>query len=161
MTALESHSHSKLIFLYSTKLVLLTLFMTTLQVQAKEWTIKMLNYTGNESMVFEPAVIQADVGDTVIFIPEHSGHYAQSFITPVGTERWQTQMDKKATIKLATEGIHIYYCPPHLMMGMVGMIQVGHATNLNKVEEKLPRLKAKAHLKPLRVDYLLENISKQ
>lgn len=159
MTALEFRSCSKLIFRHSAKLVLLTLLMTSVQAQAKEWTIKMLNYAGDESMVFEPAVIQAQVGDTVVFIPEHSGHYAQSYITPVGTERWQTQMDKKTTITLASEGVHIYYCPPHLMMGMVGMIQVGHATNLDKVEEKLPRLKSKAHLKPQRVDHLLESIS--
>ncbi|QXO16768.1 plastocyanin/azurin family copper-binding protein [Vibrio ostreae] len=160
MTELELRNNSKHIFRHFTKLVFVILFMLTSQAQAKEWTIKMLNYAGNESMVFEPAVIQAEVGDTVVFIPEHSGHYAQSFITPASTKRWQTQMDKRTTVKLATEGIHIYYCPPHLMMGMVGMIQVGRATNLDKVEKKLPSLKAKSHLKPQRVDYLLENIRK-
>ncbi|ENI4129258.1 hypothetical protein ABXY91_002672 [Vibrio fluvialis] len=160
MTALELLSCSKFIFRHSATLVLLTLLMTSFQAQAKEWTIKMLNYAGDESMIFEPTVIQAKAGDTVVFIPEHSGHYAQSYITPVGTERWKTQIDTKTTITLATEGVHIYYCPPHLMMGMVGMIQVGHATNLDKVEEKLPLLKSKSHLKPQRVDYLQENISK-
>lgn len=144
---------------FVTKLSLLCVLLCALPLQAKEWTVQMLNYSNSESMLFEPMVIQAQVGDRVTFVPAHSGHYAQSFITPDGTSRWQTDMDKTATITLQNEGIHIYYCPPHLMMGMVGMIQVGEATNLDKVAEKISRLKAKAHLKPQRVDLLIDNIS--
>ena len=126
---------------------------------ATEWTVQMLNYNDSESMVFKPAVIHANIGDTVVFEPTHSGHYVQSFITPDGSGRWRTGMDEKTTLKLDTEGLYVYYCPPHLMMGMVGMIQVGRATNLKKVTENLPRLKAKAHLKPQRVEALLDNVS--
>ena len=33
------------------------------------------------------------------------------------------------------EGVYIYDCTPHVSMNMVGVIQVGKATNLKKAKE--------------------------
>lgn len=138
---------------------LLLLPLSSLTVQAKEWTVQMLNYSGNESMVFEPSMIHAEIGDTVVFVPSHSGHYAQAYVTPQGASKWKTKLDEQATIELKEEGVHVYYCPPHLMMGMVGMIQVGQALNQEDVEKKMANIKAKAHLNPKRIDQLVTQIT--
>ncbi|WP_394179964.1 pseudoazurin [Marinomonas posidonica] len=127
---------------------------------AKEWQIQMLNYGSAEQggMIFEPAFIHAQVGDTVTFLPNHSGHNAQSYVVPEGSEQWKSALDKAYTITLDTEGVHLYYCPPHLMMGMVGMIQVGDAKNRALINKKAPRLRSKMALKPDRMDTLLNQI---
>ncbi|BFM51423.1 pseudoazurin [Marinomonas sp. THO17] len=127
---------------------------------AKEWHVQMLNYGSAEQggMIFEPAFIHAQVGDTVTFLPSHSGHNAQSYVVPEGSKQWKSSLDKEYSITLDAEGIHLYYCPPHLMMGMVGMIQVGSAKNQAIIEKKAPRLRSKMALKPERMDALLLKI---
>lgn len=127
---------------------------------AKNWQVQMLNYGSGKDggMIFQPAYIHASIGDTVTFIPTHSGHNAQSYVVPKDAKQWKTPLDKEYTVALDQEGIHLYYCPPHLMMGMVGVIQVGEAKNLSLVEKKAPRLRAKMALKPERIDALLANI---
>lgn len=127
---------------------------------AKEWQIQMLNYGSAEQggMIFEPAFIHAQVGDTVTFIPSHSGHNVQSYVVPEGSQQWKSALDKEYTFTLDAQGIHLYYCPPHLMMGMVGMIQVGDAKNRALIDKKAPRLRSKMALKPERIDALLNQI---
>ncbi|WP_240009587.1 pseudoazurin [Marinomonas algicola] len=125
---------------------------------AADWEIKMLNFGAKGSMVFEPDFVQAEVGDTVTFIPSNSGHNARSYVVPDGAKSWKTPVDKPYTIALEQEGLHLFYCPPHLMMGMVGMIQVELASNLDKLMAKAPKLRSKVALKPERVDELLRQI---
>ena len=128
---------------------------------ATQWQVQMLNY-GSETeggMIFKPAFIHASPGDSVTFIPTHSGHNAQSYVVPEGDKHWKSLLDKPYTVALNNEGILVYYCPPHLMMGMIGMIQVGEATNLETLMKKVPRLRSKVALKPERVDALLQKIT--
>lgn len=42
--------------------------------------------------------------------------------------------------KFDTEGVYIYECPPHKMMNMLGIIQVGKATNADKAKAAVPKL---------------------
>lgn len=136
------------------------LALTSASSIAKDWHVQMLNYgSGTESgMIFEPAFIHAQVGDSITFIPTHSGHNVQSYVVPEGESQWKSVLDTSYTINLNQEGVHLYYCPPHLMMGMVGMIQVGNATNFDMLQQKTPRLRSKIALNPERIDDLLKQV---
>jgi hypothetical protein len=41
---------------------------------------------------------------------------------------------------LDVEGVYLYKCTPHAMMGMVGVIQVGEATNKADAEKAAEKL---------------------
>ncbi len=142
------------------KFVLMTLWALTvsLNTQAKDWQIKMLSYGEKGPMVFEPDFIQAQVGDTVTFVPTQSGHHVKSYVTADGQGAWSSKLNETYQISLDHEGINLYYCPPHLMMGMVGVIQVGNPINKAAVDAKYPSLRAKVALHPERVDALLKNL---
>ena len=127
-------------------------------VQAKEWQVQMLNYGEAGSMVFEPSYIHAQVGDTITFMPTQSGLNAKSYVVPNNEQSWTSPLNQSYTLTLEQEGVHLYYCPPHLMMGMIGVIQVGQAANLDAIESKYPRLRSKIALSPERADAIVANI---
>lgn len=112
---------------------------------AKDYEVKMLDIDSKgNTMVFEPGFIQIKPGDSVTFVPTHKSHWAKSNVVPDGALKFESKLDEKATFKFDKEGIYLYECPPHRMMNMVGIIQVGKATNLAKVKEALPKLERRA-----------------
>jgi len=54
---------------------------------------------------------------------------ARSLAVPDGAKPWLSEEDQPFVVTLAHQGQYFYNCPPHLMMGMVGLIQVGEAVN--------------------------------
>lgn len=143
------------------KASLIILFTTLLGISAgnaAEHQVKMLNYGKEGGMVFEPAVVQAEVGDTVTFLPENSSHSVQSYVVPEGAKPWKSQLDQPVSIKLENEGVYLYYCPPHLMMSMIGLVQVGKPLNEAVVLEKSKKLKPKLVMKSDRLDNYLSQI---
>ena len=125
---------------------------------AKDWEVQMLNYGDTGPMVFEPAFIHAEVGDTVTFVPTQAGHHTKSYVVPDEQQPWSSKLNERYTVNLDHEGVHLYYCPPHLMMGMVGVIQVGEPINQATIDEKYPRLRSKVALNPERVDAIMANL---
>ncbi|MDE5603906.1 MAG: pseudoazurin [Helicobacter sp.] len=125
------------------KLFLLLLGICALY--AKDYEIQMLDLDreGN-TMVFSPSFIRIQPGDTVTFIPTHKTHYVQSKLIPDGAEHFLSELDEKTAFKFDKEGIYIYVCPPHQMMNMIGIIQVGNATNIQKVRDSVPKLDRRA-----------------
>ncbi len=111
---------------------------------AEHYDIKMLNHGADGGMVFEPAVLKAKVGDTVTFKPTNKGHWVQSRVVPEGAEKFLSEEDKEFTLTLTHEGIYVYLCPPHRMMNMAGLIQVGAATNKEKAEKMVLELDKRA-----------------
>ncbi len=108
---------------------------------AKDHEVKMLDIDlKGQTMVFEPGVLHIEVGDSVTFIPTHKSHWAKSVIVPEGAEKFESKLDEKATFRFDTEGVYIYECPPHRIMSMVGIIQVGKAVNKAKINEIVPKL---------------------
>lgn len=97
--------------------------------------VKMLNHGADGGMVFEPAFVKANVGDTVTFVPTNKGHWVQSKAVPEGAEKFLSKEDEQFVLKLTHEGVYVYVCPPHRMMNMSGIIQVGEATNKAKAEK--------------------------
>ena len=100
--------------------------------EAREWQVKMLNKGGNgKLMVFEPAFIAAKPGDTVKFVATDKGHNAESVagMTPAGAAPFKGKINQEIVVKLSKPGLYGYKCLPHTGMGMVGLIQVGPASN--------------------------------
>lgn len=125
---------------------------------AAEHEIKMLNLGDEGAMVFEPSVLKAAVGDTVVFVPAQAGHYVQSKIVPDGAAGFQSEMDKPFRVTLEKEGVYLYVCPPHQMMNMVGVIQAGEAVNLDAVKAQLPKLARRAMQNKGRLEKYVESL---
>lgn len=103
--------------------------------QAATHEIKMLNNGKDGIMVFEPAFLKAAKGDTVKFVPTDAGHDVASVVVPKGAKPFKGELNKVVTVKLTEEGVYFYECKAHITMAMIGVIQVGKATNLADVEK--------------------------
>lgn len=108
---------------------------------AANFEVHMLNKGEAGTMVFEPALTQIAVGDTVTFIPTDKGHNAEAIkdILPEGAETFKGAIGKEIAVTFTLEGVYGVKCTPHLGMGMVAAIIVGAPTNLDAaLAAKLP-----------------------
>lgn len=90
----------------------------------------------SERMIFRPAVLEVEPGDTVKFIAADRSHNAQSIdgMTPEGAEPFRGRVNEEIEVTFETEGTYGYICQPHATMGMIGFILVGDFTgNLEEV----------------------------
>tara|TARA_Y100001972_G_scaffold121535_1_gene165693 strand:+ start:249 stop:704 length:456 start_codon:yes stop_codon:yes gene_type:complete len=92
---------------------------------AAEHVVKMLNNGAGGMMIFEPAVLSVNVGDTVKFEATDMAHNTASVLTPAGATPWKGKINEEISITLDTPGVYVYECTPHAMMAMVGVIRVG------------------------------------
>lgn len=109
-------------------------------------TVQMLNRGEAGAMVFEPAFIQAQPGDTITFVPTDAGHNAETIegLLPEGAEAFEGDMGKEVSITVTEEGLYGVECKPHAGMGMVALIQVGAATNQEAFAAGVEELRGKA-----------------
>ena len=107
---------------------LLTVFLLSIPAFAEEHIVKMLNSGKDGMMVFEPAVLSVNKGDTVKFVATDMAHNSASVMTPAGATTWNGGMSKDVSVTLNSEGVYVYECTPHAMMAMVGVIKVGNAS---------------------------------
>lgn len=140
-------------------IVAIMMSLVATSAMAAEHKIKMLNYGQEGGMVFEPGYVKAEVGDTITFLPENSSHYVQSYVVPEGVKPWKSKLDQEFTVTVNQEGVYLYYCPPHLMMAMIGVIQVGKPVNVADVQEKAKKLRPKLVMKEERLDNYLGQVS--
>lgn len=134
------------------------LFLGITPAFAADHEVRMLNYGTDGGMVFEPGYLHAEVGDTVTFVPENSGHNVRSYVAPDGVAPWKSAVDERYTVTLSKEGVYLYYCPPHLMMSMIGVVQVGAPVNLPELREKAAKLRSKLVMKGERLDAYLGQV---
>ena len=94
---------------------------------ATEIAVKTLNSGPGGMMVFDPAFVKIQPGDTVRFIPADKGHNAESIkgMAPDGAAPFKTVVGKEETVTFDKPGLYGFKCAPHYIMGMVGLIQVG------------------------------------
>jgi pseudoazurin len=113
---------------------------------AESHTVEMLNRGEAGVMVFEPAFLQAQPGDTITFVPVDRSHNSAVIkgLLPEGAEPWKGAINEEVTVTLTEEGLYAYQCDPHVPMGMVGLIQVGAPTNLEEVTSAAGTLRGKA-----------------
>lgn len=105
-------------------------------VQADEIRIKMLDMSASGPLAFEPSFLKARVGDTVIFEPtQKGGHSTVSLLVPPGAQAWSGVADKETRVTLSKEGVYLYACTAHKMMGMVGVIQAGNPVDLEAARQ--------------------------
>jgi pseudoazurin len=95
---------------------------------AETFEVQMLNKgSDGERMVFEPAFLQAQPGDTVKFIATDKGHNAEvnKGMLPDGAEIFKGKVNEEIEVTLDTQGVYGVICKPHFAMGMVMTIAVG------------------------------------
>ena len=100
--------------------------------EAREWQVKMLNKgSDGKLMVFEPAFLAIKPGDTVKFLASQKGHNAESVadMLPAGAKPFKGKINEEIVVRFPTQGLYGYKCLPHVGMGMVGLVQVGAASN--------------------------------
>ena len=106
-------------------LLTLSLFLLSIPSFAEDHYVRMLNSGEGGMMVFEPAVLSVNVGDTVNFVATDMAHNSKSVLTPAGAKPWMGKMSQDISVTFDTEGVYVYECTPHVMMAMVGVIKVG------------------------------------
>jgi pseudoazurin len=96
---------------------------------AANFDVQMLNKGADGAMVFEPALVNVAVGDTVTFLPTDKGHNAETIadILPAGAEPFKGKMSEQVVVTFTVPGAYGIKCAPHLGMGMVGLVVVGDA----------------------------------
>ena len=111
-------------------------------------------------MVFHPPVIKVSVGDTIHFKSVDLSHNSVSIagMIPEGAASWSGMLSQDISITLEKEGVYVYQCDPHVMMAMVGVIQVGEATNLETVQAAVASKKSTFIMNADRLDNYLSQL---
>ena len=104
--------------------------------EGSEHIVKMLNSGEGGQMIFEPAVLKVSLGDTIHFKATDAAHNSVSMdgMIPSGGADWAGKLSQDISVVLDTEGVYVYQCDPHVMMAMIGVIQVGEAVNLEDIK---------------------------
>ena len=128
--------------------------------EGSEHTVKMLNSGEGGQMIFEPAVLKVSVGDTIHFKASDMSHNSASVdgMLPDGAESWSGQMNMDISVTLDTEGVYVYQCDPHVMMAMIGVIQVGEAVNMSEIKTASNSLKSSFVMNSERIDTYLNQL---
>ncbi len=139
--------------------VLLTAGMSA-SVLAAEHEVLMLNGNATGAMVFEPALLNVAVGDTVKFIPKDMGHNAESVATlsPAGSVDFKGAISKEIIVSVDKEGVYVVQCNPHSIMAMVGVIVAGKPTNLADIKVKAAAFSQKFVMNKQRLNNILAQI---
>lgn len=132
--------------------------ISLLPAHAEEHQIRMLNFGTDGGMVFEPGFLKVAPGDSITFVPENSGHWVRGEIQPEGSTPLLSEMNQTYSVTLDTEGVYVYSCPPHLMMSMVGVIQVGEAVNTAQIETEAPGFARRLRQNSARLQTYLDQI---
>ena len=116
-------------------LLLCVVIVWSFAISSEEYEVKMLNFGNDGSMVFEPGFLKVNVGDTVHFKSVDMAHNSESStgLIPVNASGWKGNINEDISITLTEEGVYVYQCTPHLILGMVGVIQVGSPTNIDQI----------------------------
>lgn len=135
------------------------LALAALSARAAEHEVGMSTSGATGDMVFEPSFLRLQRGDTVVFrTAKGGGHQSTSLLVPQGAEPWRTPSDETTRVTLNVEGVYLYVCEPHLAMGMVGVLQVGRATNAAAARRKVLELERRIVLNKGRFDAALRRV---
>ena len=125
-------------------------------------TVKMLNQGSTGVMVFEPAVLKINIGDTVTFVATDAAHNSASIpgMLPPNATAWNGQLSRDISVTFDIPGVYGYQCTPHAMMAMVGIIQVGDdSSNLQSVKNSASQFKTTFVMNQTRLDDYLSQLN--
>lgn len=97
--------------------------------EAEEHTIHAVAYRDYESMFFEPDYLRVEPGDTVRFEVDDRDHQPRSVFIPPGAAPWRAEPGTSISVELTEEGVYLFDCVYHNVMGMAGVIVVGMPVN--------------------------------
>ena len=141
---------------------LITFFLSSnLFIQAENYEVKMLNQGSEGYMVFEPAVLKIKKGDTVTFKATDAAHNSASIkgMIPSGAEEWNGKLSQDISVTFNVEGVYGYQCTPHMMMAMVGIIEVGeNQGNLESIKTAAQKIKSAFVMNQERLDEYLSQL---
>ena len=114
------------------------LYVTYAQAQ-ETIQVEMLNKLEKEKMIFNPTIIEVEVGDTVEWIAKSKGHNVQFVVAPQDI-KFKSKVSRDTEYNFTESGIYLYVCTPHKGMGMYGVVMVKRdglydLTNLEEVEK--------------------------
>ncbi|GIK47964.1 MAG: pseudoazurin [Alphaproteobacteria bacterium] len=89
--------------------------------------VRMLNRGADGAMVFEPALIRAQPGDVIRFLPTDPSHNAETIpnMLPEGATGGRGAINAVFELRVDRPGVYGIKCTPHYAMGMVAVIAVG------------------------------------
>ena len=143
-------------------LIIFTFLFFNLDIVSADHEVKMLNQGPTGVMVFEPAVLKINIGDTVTFKSVDAAHNSASIpgMIPAGASPWNGQLSQDLTVSFDVAGIYVYQCTPHSMMAMVGVIEVGNdQSNMNEVKSAAQTFKSTFVMNQSRLDDYLAQIN--
>ena len=89
----------------------------------------MLNKGAEGVMVFEPALVKIEPGDTVKFVATDKGHNAETIkgMLPADAAPFAGKINEDIVVTFDKPGVYGVKCMPHYGMGMVALVVVGNA----------------------------------
>lgn len=141
------------------KILAAALFSTmTVAAYAKTYTVKELNHGANGSFVFQPDFLHVQPGDSVHFVPTDAGHDSHAYLVPAGAKAWQSNVGKPITVTFTRQGVYLYECVPHHMLGMLGVIEVGKPTNKAAAEKAAAAMEGQQAMNKGRLQKLMAEV---
>ena len=140
------------------KITIFTLLLLNFEIHAANFEVKMLNQGASGVMVFEPAFLKINTGDTVTFLATDAAHNSASIpgMLPNGASSWNGELSRDIAVTSDVPGVYGYQCTPHSMMAMVGVIQVGdNNANLDSAKAAANSFKSTFVMNQSRLDDLL------
>ena len=140
------------------KITIFTLLILNFEMHAANFEVKMLNQGASGVMVFEPAFLKINTGDTVTFLATDAAHNSASIpgMLPNGASSWNGELSRDIAVTFDVPGVYGYQCTPHSMMAMVGVIQVGdNNANLDSAKAAANSFKSTFVMNQSRLDDLL------
>ena len=98
---------------------------------AAEIEVKMLDKGADGVMVFEPALVKIEPGDTVKFVSTNKGHNAETIkgMLPESATPFVGKVNQHIAVTFDKPGVYGVKCLPHYGMGMVALVVVGSPVN--------------------------------
>ena len=142
--------------------LVIPVFLFSFELLSEVHTVKMLNQGSTGVMVFEPAVLKINIGDTVTFVATDAAHNSASIpgMLPPNATAWNGQLSRDISVTFDIPGVYGYQCTPHAMMAMVGIIQVGDdSSNLQSVKNSASQFKTTFVMNQTRLDDYLSQLN--
>ena len=142
--------------------IVIPVLLLSFELFSEVHTVKMLNQGSTGVMVFEPAVLKIDIGDTVTFEATDAAHNSASIpgMLPPNATDWNGQLSRDISVTFDIPGVYGYQCTPHAMMAMVGIIQVGDdLSNLQSVKNSASQFKTTFVMNQTRLDDYLSQLN--
>jgi pseudoazurin len=94
-----------------------------------------VDYRDYQSLFFDPHFLTISPGDSIAFTVTNFDHQPQSVFVPDGARHWQAETGENITVQFEEEGVYIFDCHYHNVMGMAGVILVGSPGNVEAARQ--------------------------